>query len=165
MQPKSVPFNAIEILEFRPKFARFFRDINREWLEEYFEVEPYDQIVLDNPQGEIIALGGHLLFARIKGEIVGTCALHRHTETKYELAKMGVLRPYRGQGIGRKLAVSAIAKARQIGAETLVLATSENLEAANALYHSLGFQEVGVEEIGPLPYKRKSIVMRLRLRE
>lgn len=153
----------IEILEFKPKYARQFREINREWLEEFFTVEPYDQIVLDDPVGQIIARGGHILLAKVDGEIVGTCALLKHTPTKFELAKMGVYKAYRGKGSGRKLAEAAIAKAAQIGADTLVLATSKDLEAANALYHSLGFQEVGLDEIGPLPYKRKSIVMRLRL--
>ncbi len=155
----------VEILDFKPKYARHFRDINRGWLEEFFTVEPYDRIVLEDPESEIIAHGGHLLFAKVEGEIVGTCALLKHTESKFELAKMGVLKAYRGRGIGRKLAEAAIAKASQIGADTLVLATSQNLEAANALYHSLGFQEVSLDEIGPLPYKRKSIVLRLQLEE
>lgn len=157
--------NKIEILEFKPKYARLFREINREWLEEFFTVEPYDQIVLDDPVGQIIARGGYILLAKVDGEVVGTCALLKHTSTKYELAKMGVFRAYRGKGIGRKLAEAAIAKSVQIGADTLVLATSKDLEAANALYHSMGFQEVNLSEIGPLPYKRKSIVMRMNLAE
>ncbi|MBK7140956.1 MAG: GNAT family N-acetyltransferase [bacterium] len=145
--------STIEILEFKPKYARHFQEINQSWLEEFFTVEPYDRIVLDDPLGEIIARGGAILFASIEGEIVGTCALIKHTDTKYELAKMGVVRSHRGKGIGRKLALAAIAKAKKLGAASLVLATSPNLEAANALYHSMGFQEVGLEEIGPLPYK------------
>lgn len=165
MQPDSIRHSEIEILNFKPKYARYFREINHEWLEEYFQVEPYDRIVLDDPQGEIIAHGGYVFFAKVEGEIVGACALLKHTETKYELAKMGVSKAYRGRGIGRKLADAAIAKVRRIGADTIVLATSQSLEAANALYHSMGFQEVSLDEIGPLPYKRKSIVMRLRLEE
>lgn len=155
----------IEILEFKPKYARVFEEINRAWLEEYFEVEPYDQIVLNDPHGQIIAHGGHVFFARVEGEIVGTCALLKHTELKYELAKMGVLKPFRGHGVGRKLTEAAIQKARLIGADTLILATSRSLQAANDLYHSMGFQEVDISEIGPLPYKRKSIVLSLRLTE
>ncbi len=157
--------STIEILEFKPKYARHFKEINQQWLEEFFAVEPYDRIVLDDPYGEIIVHGGAVLFAAVNNEIVGTCALIRHTAAKYELAKMGVERSCRGKGIGRKLTEAAIAKARLLGAETLVLATSTSLEAANALYNSIGFHEVGLEEIGPLPYKRKSIVMRLNLTE
>lgn len=157
--------DTIEILDFKPRLARYFKEINQAWLEEYFVVEPYDRIVLDDPYGEIIAHGGVVLFAAVDDEVVGTCSLIKHTDRKFELAKMGVLRSYRGKGVGRRMAIEAISRARRLGAETLVLATSVELEAANALYHSLGFQVVGLEEIGPLPYKRKSIVMRLDLKE
>lgn len=155
----------VRIVEFKPKYAHHFRDINREWLEEYFEVERYDQIVLNDPQGQIIAHGGFVFFATIGGEVVGTCALQKHAERKYELAKMGVAKAYRRNGVGRKLAQAAIDKARSVGADTVVLATSQILEAANALYYSLGFQLADISEIGPLPYKRRSIVMKLLLRE
>jgi putative acetyltransferase len=153
----------IRIIEFKSKYARHFREINREWLEEYFEVEPYDAIVLDDPQGQIIAHGGYIFFALSGDDVVGTCALLRHAEKKYELAKMGVRKQYRGQGIGRRLTEAAIEKVRSLGADTLILATSNNLEAANRLYHSMGFHQVDVAEIGPLPYKRKSIVFRMNL--
>jgi ribosomal protein S18 acetylase RimI-like enzyme len=165
MTALSAPRGDIRIIEFKSKYARQFREINRAWLEEYFEVEPYDQIVLDDPQGQIIALGGYVFFALVGGDVVGTCALLKHTEKKYELAKMGVLKEYRGQGIGRLLTEAAIEKVRALRAETLILATSTNLEAANRLYHSMGFHEADISEIGPLPYKRKSIVFKLRVSE
>jgi putative acetyltransferase len=165
MTALSSPRGDIRIIEFKSKYARQFREINRAWLEEYFEVEPYDQIVLDDPQGQIIALGGYVFFALVGGDVVGTCALLKHTERKYELAKMGVRKQYRGQGIGRRLTEAAIEKVRSLGADTLILATSNNLEAANRLYHSMGFHQVDVAEIGPLPYKRKSIVFRMNLSE
>jgi GNAT superfamily N-acetyltransferase len=155
----------VRIVEFTPKFAHYFRDINREWLEEYFEVERYDQIVLNDPKGQIIEHGGFVFFAVRGDEVVGTCALIKQTERKYELAKMGVRKGYRGHGVGRLLAQAAIEKARSVEADTLVLATSKKLEAANSLYYSLGFHEVNISEIGPLPYKRTSIVMRMRLSE
>jgi GNAT superfamily N-acetyltransferase len=155
----------VTIIEFRPKYARQFSEINREWLEEYFEVEPYDEIVLNDPRGQIIAHGGYVFFAMMDDKVVGTCALLRHAEKKYELAKMGVRKPYRGRGIGRRLTEAAIEKVRSLGADTLILATSNNLEAANRLYHSMGFHQVDIAEIGPLPYKRKSIVLRMMLSE
>ena len=152
-----------DIIDFKPKYASQFHDINVAWLEEYFEVEPYDRIVLSDPQEQIIKHGGHIFLARVKNEIVGTSALLRHAEKKYELAKMGVLESFRGHGIGKLLAQAAIDKARSLDAELLVLATSKKLEAANRLYHSMGFQEVDRSLIGPLPYKRESIVMALHL--
>lgn len=153
----------VEIVEFKQKYAKQFRDINYAWLQKYFSIEPYDRIVLEDPHGQIIAHGGHILLAEAAGEILGVCALLKQTDLKFELAKMGVLDGYQGHGIGRCLAEAAITKARSLGAATLVLATSRSLIAANHLYHNLGFREVDRSEIGPLPYKRESIVMALDL--
>ena len=155
--------SAIEIVEYQPHYARYFRDLNYEWLEKYFEVEPYDRIVLNDPQKQIIKLGGYVFFARVEAEVVGTCALLKHTERKYELAKMGVTERFRGRGIGRRLTQAAIDKARALGADTLVLATSRLLPVANHLYESLGFQYADLSVIGPLPYKRETIVMAMEL--
>jgi len=153
----------VEIVEFRAKYRAAFREINREWLEKYFVVEPYDKIVLDDPQGQIIQRGGVVLFAKLGKDIVGACALLKHTEQKYELAKMGVLDNYHGRGIGRKLIEQAIDRARALGADILVLATSPKLEAANRLYEKVGFQPADFDEIGPLPYARHTIVLSMDL--
>jgi ribosomal protein S18 acetylase RimI-like enzyme len=158
-----LPESAVEIVEFQRRYARYFRDLNYEWLEKYFEVEPYDKIVLNDPQKQIIKLGGCVFFARVSGEIVGTCALLKHTERKYELAKMGITERFRGRGIGRRLTQAAIDKARALEADTLVLATSKLLPVANHLYESMGFQHADLSIIGPLPYKRETIVMAMKM--
>ena len=163
MTQTSSQHSNVEIIEYQPGYARDFRDLNYEWLERYFEVEPYDRIVLNDPQNQVIKLGGYIFFARVGEEIVGTCALLKHTEKKYELAKMGVTERYQGRGIGRLLARAAIDKARSLGAETLVLATSKLLPPANQLYESMGFEYVDLSVIGPLPYKRETIVMAMKL--
>lgn len=154
----------IEIIDFKPTYASRFRDLNYEWLNEYFEVEPFDEIVLMNPQKEILGRGGYIIFARVGLKIVGTCALLRHTENRYELAKMAVTQEYRGQGIGRRLAEAAIDRVRRLKADSLVLATSKLLEPANALYESLGFRYVPLQEIGPIPYQRHTVAMELVLK-
>ena len=153
----------IEIVEFKRRYARYFRDLNYEWLEKYFAVEVYDEIILNDPEKEVLRRGGYVFFARVKGEIVGTCALLKHTDKKYELAKMGVTERLRGHGIGRRLAEAAIVKARELDADTLVLATSKLLSRANRLYESMGFRYVDLSVIGPLPYKRETIVMAMDL--
>ncbi|MCB2229167.1 GNAT family N-acetyltransferase [bacterium] len=159
MQDRLGQESAIEIIDFRPRFAKYFRDLNYAWLERYFEIEPYDRIVLGDPQNQIIRHGGCVMFARIQGEVVGTCALLKHTEKKYELAKMAVDESSRGRGVGRKLIEASVQRARSLGAENLVLATSRVLEAANRLYLSCGFDYVDPSVIGPLPYRRETIVM------
>ncbi len=155
--------SSIEIIEYHRRYAKYFRDLNYEWLEEFFEVEPYDEIVLNDPKKHIIQSGGAILFARYDREIVGTCALMKHTERKYELAKMGVAGGYRGKGVGRVMAEVAIEQARTLGATTLILATSTILKPANHLYESLGFKKAEIGILGPLPYKRVSIAMSMEL--
>ncbi len=153
------PQGKVEIIEFKTKYRQAFRDLNYAWLKKYFEVEPYDEIVLSDPKTHIISKGGVVLMARLDDEIVGTCALLRQTERKYELAKLAVNEAYQGRRIGRMLCEAAISKARSLGATTLVLATSELLVTANALYHRLGFTKTDLSAIGPLPYKRPTIAM------
>lgn len=155
----------IRIVDFHPRYRERFRDLNYEWLQRYFTVEPYDRIVLADPQREVIARGGCVLFALIGQEAVGTCALIKQTERKYELAKMAIAEQYQGRGIGRNLCAAAIKRARSLGADTLVLATSPLLDTANHLYRSMGFMSVDSNEFGPLPYARHSIVMALDLSE
>ena len=44
----------IEIIAFEPSLAKEFKDLNIAWLKKYFEVEPADEKVLNDPQKEII---------------------------------------------------------------------------------------------------------------
>ena len=129
----------VEVVGWRPELAGAFRDLNLAWLEPLFGAEPSDRAVLDDPAGSVVGRGGEVLFALAGGAAVGTCALLRHGGDA-ELAKMAVAEPHRGRGIGRRLAVAAIARARTAGCGRLFLLTSPRLEAALSLYRSLGFR-------------------------
>jgi GNAT superfamily N-acetyltransferase len=153
----------VTISEFRPSYVQFFRDINIEWLEQYFVVEPFDHALLHDPELHIIKQGGFIFFAHLDSKIVGCCALLKHNDTKYEMAKMAVLANFRNRGIGRLLVGRALERSREVGATTVVLATSNKLLAANYLYQSMGFQYANPKVIGPLPYQRETIVMALEL--
>lgn len=54
---------------------------------------------------------------------------------------LGVDPDYRGKGIGRRLTAQCIAQAKQNGEQYLALHTSEFMDAARALYESLGFEQ------------------------
>jgi ribosomal protein S18 acetylase RimI-like enzyme len=152
--------NQIRLVPYAPAYRTAFRDLNLEWITAHFEVEAEDRRVLDNPEGEILAPGGAILFA-LDGETpVGTGALIAAGPHEFELAKMAVTERARGRGIGRALCVALIALARERGAERLELLSQTTLEAAVHLYRSLGFVEA---PIGPTPYKRSNIRMVLQL--
>jgi GNAT superfamily N-acetyltransferase len=153
---------AVEVVGFRPELAPAFRDLNLAWLEPLFGVEEPDRVVLEDPAAEVLGRGGEVLFALAGGEPVGTCALLRRGDCA-ELAKMAVATAYRGRGIGRRLGVATIARARAAGYRRLFLLTSPRLEAAVALYRSLGFHEVAEPPAPRPPLSRCSIVMDLDL--
>lgn len=157
------PAQRVAIVPYRPAYKKHFRALNEAWLREHFSVEPEDTALLADPNGRIVRRGGAVLFALRDGEVVGTCALLRHRADLWELAKMAVAAPVRGQGLGRRLAEAAIVEARRRGARTLFLETSPVLKPALALYRSLGFRRVRQGPLGPTKYRRCTIAMVLAL--
>lgn len=153
--------NAVTIIEFEPKYAEPFRQLNIEWLEKYFYVEKIDDEVLSTPEAYIIGRGGFIFFAKYGDEIVGTCALIKHAEG-FELSKMAVTHKYQGLQIGKKLAQFAIARTRQLGEKSLFLETNSKLLPAVNLYKKLGF-ESRPHPGGRSHYQRSDVYMVLDL--
>jgi DNA-binding MarR family transcriptional regulator/predicted GNAT family acetyltransferase len=153
----------VDILEYKPAYKKYFKSLNHEWLEEYFDVEPIDEKVLNDPRGQIIQTGGSLFFARLNGKIVGTCALQKHGSEILEITKMAVTRSARGLGIGKQLSRAAIQRAKQLGAKTIYLQTSAQLRVANKLYRQLGFKKIDNGPLSNRLYRRKTYTMRLIL--
>jgi DNA-binding MarR family transcriptional regulator len=162
---KSRELGRVEIVDYKPRFKRYFKSLNLEWLREYFAVEEDDKRQLSDPYGKIIKAGGFVLFARLDGKIVGTAALVKHNEHTLELTKMAVTRKARGHQAGRKLALAAIERAKDVGAKQLVLLTSPRLTAACDLYRSLGFVEMAIPQLWATSYLRESIAMSLDLKK
>jgi ribosomal protein S18 acetylase RimI-like enzyme/predicted transcriptional regulator len=155
----------VEIIEYQPKFRPYFKSLNLEWLKEYFTVEEEDEKLLSDPQKEIIKKGGLVLFALLKGKIVGTVALVKHNENTFELAKMAVSKKARGHQVGRKLALAVIDRAKTLGAKNLILLTNPRLEAACNLYRSLGFKEMSEIPKWVTLYSRGGIAISIDLRK
>ena len=86
-------------------------------------------------------------FVALDGEaVVGWCDIcpsnkeaFRHCGT----LGMGVLAFFRRQGIGRRLLVATLGRAREVGLERVELEVYESNGAAVALYRKLGFQLEG----------------------
>ena len=151
----------MQIVDFRPELAAAFKALNEAWITALFAIEPKDELVLGDPQGQIIARGGRVLFAIEAGEPVGCCALLALDDGGFELAKMAVAEPYKGRGLGRALLAAAIERARAAGAPRVYLETNSSLAPALALYRSFGFVEVVPAE--PSPYARADVCMELTL--
>ena len=152
--------NEIEILDYLPTHSGYFKLLNQAWITRYFELEELDHLTLNNPDAYIISKGGHILMASWRGQIVGTCALIRISDTEYELAKMAVAEQVQGRQIGYQLGQATIAKAWELGAQKLTLLSNRQLAPALHLYRKLGFAEVPLPRSG---YKRADIKMELVL--
>ncbi|MVU81889.1 GNAT family N-acetyltransferase [Nocardia sp. ET3-3] len=145
-----------------PADARAFRDLNLEWIEKFFSVEPADLATLDNPQA-IVDGGGEVLIARLGDVPVGCVALVQEHPGVFELSKMAVSPRFQGHGIGRKLLETAIERVPALGAKEFFLASNARLASAVHLYESLGFVHVPPSELPPSPYDRADVFMRYPL--
>ena len=77
----------VRILKYHLKYKADFIHLNYEWLNAYFEIEPYDRQVLEDCENHILAKGGHIFFALYNDQVVGTFAYLKHEEGVYELSK------------------------------------------------------------------------------
>ncbi len=152
----------INIISYQPEFAPSFYDLNIEWLKTFFYVEPYDEEVLSNPQKYILDKGGHIFFAKLDNQIIGTVALMpTKVNSVVELTKMAVSPSYRGLNIGQQLMQYCINYSKENGINSIILYSSRKLENAIYIYRKFGFIEIPVEK--NCPYKRCNIKMQLAL--
>ena len=150
----------LEIIPYQKKYKDFFYNLNVEWLKKYFYVEPYDEMVLSNPEKYVIEPGGFIFFAKYNDKIVGVVSLINQ-KTFFELSKMAVSPKYQGLKIGQKLMNYCLDFARKQGWGSITLYSHRSLIPAINLYKKMGFKEITVEENSH--YKRSDIKMILQL--
>jgi ribosomal protein S18 acetylase RimI-like enzyme len=98
------------------------------------------------PRGQML-----LLRDAASSDLVG-CVAVRQVPDAPDLCEMKrlYLRPAaRGGGYGRKLALAIMDEARQLGYRRICLDTLLSMHAAQALYRSLGFREMGATDTEP----------------
>jgi len=146
----------MQIVENQKDLLEDFISLNEEWISKYFELEKSDFELARDPE-KIIRSGGYIFSIRYKQSAVGVCALFSEGNGIYELARMAVSPKFQGKGLGSKLVLAAIQKAKEIGATRLYLISNTKLETAIALYKKHGFQ---TESLGQHPlYSRANITM------
>jgi putative acetyltransferase len=135
-----------ELLEARTpndiaEVRRLFRAY-ADWLEVDLCFQGFERELAELP-GCYAPPAGRLLIARVGSEVVGCVALRPLEAGVCEMKRLWVEPGFAGQGIGRALAETIIAAARQIGYRRMRLDTlPARMPAAQHLYATLGFREI-----------------------
>ncbi len=115
---------------------------------------------LANLPGDYASPTGCLLLAEFEEQPVGCVALRKLSDDICEMKRLYVRQQFRGMGIGRALVETVIEEARKIGYNYMRLDTVPSMEAANALYVSVGFKKTCAYRYNPI---EGAVYMELKL--
>ena len=149
----------IAIVGFNKKYSEQFFMLNKAWIEESWHLEDSDKKDLLNPD-KIVDNGGQIFFALQDHKAIGTVAMIRSSDDRFELAKMTVQDDFRGKGIANMLMDECLKFAKENKAKEIFLISNDSLKVARNLYDKYGFKEVDLDS---KKYDRGNVKMRLNL--
>ena len=149
----------IYIQEYEKKFDKDFYILNKTWIEESWILEESDKKDLLNPK-KIFDNGGQVFFAVEDQNAIGTVAMIKNSDYKFELAKMTVKENYRGKGIANMLMDQCLDFAKQKNTKEIFLISNDSLTTARNLYDKYGFKEVDLDSN---KYDRGNVKMILKI--
>ena len=100
---------------------------------------------------EYVPPGGALLLATLQGRPAGCVALRMIDSETCEMKRLYLRDKFRGLGLGKRLAVSTLEKASNLGYKRMRLDTIPSMDQAISLYRQLGFQEIEPYRHNPVP--------------
>ena len=149
----------IEIVWFNKKYSEQFFILNKVWIEESWRLEDSDKKDLLNPD-KIVENGGQVFFALEDQKAIGTVAMIKSSDDRFELAKMTVQEDCRGNGVANMLMDECLKFAKENKAKEIFLISNDSLRIARNLYDKYGFKEVDLDS---KKYDRGNVKMRLTL--
>ena len=149
----------IVIVGFNKKYSEQFFMLNKAWIEESWRLEDSDKKDLLNPD-KIVENGGQVFFALENKIAIGTVAMIKSSDDRFELAKMTVKDGFRGIGIANMLMDECLKFAKQNNAKEIFLISNDSLIIARNLYDKYDFKEV---ELDSQKYNRGNVKMSLKI--
>jgi putative acetyltransferase len=115
-------------------------------------------LCFQNFEEELAGLPGHyappdgrLLLAQYEGQLAGCVAFHQWEPLVCEMKRLYLRPSFRGKGLGRVIAETTIAEARNVGYQCMRLDTIEPImKDAVEMYRKLGFREIAPYRPNPI---------------
>jgi putative acetyltransferase len=134
-----------QIAQARELFLEYARSLGFSLCFQNFDLE------LAGLPGDYAPPGGRLLLAEFDNQLAGCVALHKFDGDICEMKRLYLRPKFRGKGLGRILAETIIAEARQIGYLRMRLDTvGPVMKDAVAMYRKLGFREIAPYRTNPM---------------
>jgi DNA-binding MarR family transcriptional regulator/predicted GNAT family N-acyltransferase len=140
---KSSFFDMLEISidKYNTKDKDSFRELNMEWINEYFgSCEDFDISFFERPEDFTFNKGGFILLAKQNDKVIGSIALIPESKTSLEIAKLTTHKDFRRRGIAQKLLDSAIIFTQANSYKQITAHSNTCLKEAQKFYEKNKFE-------------------------
>lgn len=146
----------MNIETYKPEYKEAFIAMNLAWIEEMFQVEDEDRMVLGSIE-ERLANGGEIFFAiNDEGEIMASCMVAPLPSGEWEIEKFAAKKEFAGQGAGKACLQACMDFIKEKQIQKVIIASNRKCVSAIHLYRKFGFIEIPVDK-NKFPYERADI--------
>ncbi|MBS8102026.1 GNAT family N-acetyltransferase [Streptococcus suis] len=146
----------MNIETYKPEYKEAFIAMNLAWIEEMFQVEDEDRMVLGSIE-ERLANGGEIFFAiNDEGEIMASCMVAPLPSGEWEIEKFAAKKEFAGQGAGKACLQACMNFIKEKQIQKVIIVSNRKCVSAIHLYRKFGFIEIPVDK-NKFPYERADI--------
>ncbi|HEM3474116.1 GNAT family N-acetyltransferase [Streptococcus suis] len=146
----------MNIETYKPEYKEAFIAMNLAWIEEMFQVEDEDRMVLGSIE-ERLANGGEIFFAiNDEGEIMASCMVAPLPSGEWEIEKFAAKKEFAGQGAGKACLQACLDFIKEKQIQKVIIVSNRKCVSAIHLYRKFGFIEIPVDK-NKFPYERADI--------